>query len=268
MLSSISSAARTIAAVFLLAYAMGTHAADRVGVVLLHGKRGSPDHLASLANDLAQHGYLVAVPDMPWSKSRAYDRTLEDGYREIDAALDGLRQRGAVRLVVGGHSMGANMAIGYTATHKNVDAVMALGPGQTVESQSFIDKLGSSVSRARSLLAEGKGNEKLDFQDLHLGKLSAVAVSPKVYLSYFDPEGYANMPKMAQRIVVPFLWTVGNQDANMLNRGSAYAFERAKPNTLSRYVTVDADHMGTPEASREEAVRWLGAVFSEAARVR
>jgi pimeloyl-ACP methyl ester carboxylesterase len=230
----------------------------------MHGKRGSAEYLSTLAGDLAEQGYLVVTPDMPWSKVRAYDRALDEAHREIDKALDGLRLQGATRLVVAGHSMGANMAIGYAATHKGIDAVIALGPGQTVESQNFIERLGDSVTKAKALLAAGQGEELTQFQDLHLGKVSEIVAIPRIYLSYFDPDGLANMPRMARHIDIPFLWTVGSQDKNMFNRGPAYAFDLAKPNPYSRYVVVDADHMGTPEASRAEVLRWLKGIFQTA----
>ena len=69
------------------------------------------------------------------------------------------------------------------------------------------------------------------------------------------------MPRMAKRIDIPFLWTVGSQDKNMLNRGQAYAFDLAQTNHFNQYQVVDADHKGTPEASRGEVLSWLNSVF-------
>ncbi|WP_454651099.1 alpha/beta hydrolase [Bradyrhizobium liaoningense] len=247
--------------VFMAATSIAT-AAERVGVLLMHGKRGSAKHVQELADNLRGRGYLVITPDMPWSKSRAYDKSLPDSHREIDVMLDSLRARGATRLVVAGHSMGANMAIGYAATDADVDAVMAFGPGQTVESKNFLDVLGPSVSKAKDLVSAGRADDPVEFLDLHLGKTSRVEVTPGIYLSYFDPDGLANMPMMVMKISIPLLWTVGSLDKNMLDRGQAYAFDRAVQNPLSRYAVVNADHMGTPSASIEVAIEWLSQVFS------
>lgn len=243
-------------------------AVEKVGVVLMHGKRGNAEHVRELADELKGRGYLVITPDMPWSKSRAYDKTLEEAHREIDALLDSLRARGATRLVVAGHSMGANMAIGYAATHADVDAVMALGPGQTVESKNFLDVLGPSVSKAKGLVSAGKADDPVDLLDLHLGKTSKIEATPRIYLSYFDPDGLANMPMMVSKIYIPFLWTVGSLDRNMLDRGQAYAFDRAIKNPLNRYAVVNSDHMGTPSASIEVVIEWLSRVFGPSASSR
>lgn len=265
MTRSVFQKARPVLALLLFMAATSVaQAAEKVGIVLMHGKRGTPEHVQILADDLRHDGYLVVTPDMPWSKDRAYDRTLEDAHKEIDQAFAALRAQGATRLVVAGHSMGANMAIGYAATHPDIDAVMALGPGQTVESPLFVEKLGASVSEAKALINDGKGDTPATFADLHLGKTSTVEVTPRIYLSYFDPDGLANMPKTAAKISVPFLWTVGNQDKNMLDRGPGYAFQRSGGNPLNRYAIVQSDHMGTPTASNLVVLEWLSTVFPAA----
>lgn len=232
-------------------------AQEVTGVVLLHGKAGEAAHVQGVAEDLEAAGYLVVTPDMPWSKDRAYDRSLTEAHEEIDGLIEGLRDHGATRIVIGGHSMGANMAIGYAATHPGLAAVLALGPGQTVEAETFRNNLGQAVESARQLVTKGKGDEPTPFPDLHLGKIKAITAKPRVYLSYFDPDGFANMPATTPKLTAPLLWVVGTADKNMLDRGAAYAFDRAPANPLNRYVEVAADHMGTPEAARALAVEWL-----------
>lgn len=237
-------------------------AAAPAGVVLLHGKAGTPAHMQVLADALRQEGYLVATPEMPWSAARQYDRTLEDAHQEIDASILALEAAGADAIVVGGHSMGANMAMGYAATHGGIAAVLALGPGQTVESGRFAETTRKSVERAREIAAAGRGGEKQPFVDIHLGLADIVETTADAYLSYFDPSGLANMPATAESIEQPFLWVVGRRDANMLERGRAYAFERAPGTPFNRYLEVDADHMGTPDASVGVVVAWLKEVLA------
>lgn len=196
----------TIVSTLLLAHQ--TQAAEKVGVVLIHGKAGMPEHLELLTMDLINAGYLVKMPEMPWSARRRYDRSLTEAHDEIDGQIADLRALGAAKIVMAGHSMGANMAMGYAATHRDrVDALVALGPGQTVESGKFPDALETSVSRARRMSSEGRGDEVVVFDDLHLGKLGTVTTSARIYLSYFDPNGLANMPATASRLDLPFLVT-------------------------------------------------------------
>ena len=66
----------------------------KVGVVLLHGKKGIvPGPVGSLAQKLKGAGYLVATPEMPWSRNRIYGASYEDAMLEIDRAVEGLKKR-------------------------------------------------------------------------------------------------------------------------------------------------------------------------------
>ena len=48
-------------------------ASFEVGVVLMHGKWGSPQSMLPLARDLETRGYLVSNAEMAWSGRRLYD---------------------------------------------------------------------------------------------------------------------------------------------------------------------------------------------------
>src|SRR5690242_17289106 len=92
-----------------ISFAAVVHAGgETVGVVILHGKWGSPGgFVANLANDLGKEGFLVAAPEMPWSGKRLYDKGIAGAMIEIDAAVKTLRDKGAKRIFVAGHSLGA-----------------------------------------------------------------------------------------------------------------------------------------------------------------
>lgn len=78
-------------------------AADKIGVVVLHGKWGSPDgHTRGLANHLESNGFLVSSPEMPWSGTRGYDKGAAAFVAEIDAAVTELRAKGAKKIAVVG----------------------------------------------------------------------------------------------------------------------------------------------------------------------
>lgn len=238
------------------------------GVLLLHGKGSSPGHLARLAGALAGAGYVVATPELPWSAGRGYDRTLEEAHEELDAAVAGLRARGVSRIVLLGHSMGANLALGFAVTHPGISALLMLAPGQTVETRAFSDALGGSLDRARRRVADGRGDEPIELEDLHLGLVRRVRIRPRVYTSDFDPDGLANMPETILRLRVPLLWVVGTRDRNLMEKGRAYAFARAKGTAQERYLEVTADHMGTPDAATDAALEWLSQVAPAGAAAR
>lgn len=69
--------------------------ATDIGIVLMHGKGGSPDkHVNPLAQALRDEGYQVANLDMPWSGRRQYDVDMNGAVNEITAALDAMRAKG------------------------------------------------------------------------------------------------------------------------------------------------------------------------------
>ena len=82
--------------------------ADSVGVVLIHGKQGSPDapHLAYISQQIEHAGFLLDRPTMCWSRTRIFDRTIADCMADIDASIGRLKSRGAIAFVIVGHSLG------------------------------------------------------------------------------------------------------------------------------------------------------------------
>jgi len=84
-----------------------------------------------------------------------------------------------------------------------------------------------------------------------------VAATAEVYLSWFDPDGPAVMPKSAAsfKVPTPLLLVVGSGE-----RGKDYVFDKAPPHPKSRFVTVPADHFAVPSAAIDEVVTWLGSL--------
>ncbi|MBI5042847.1 MAG: alpha/beta hydrolase [Nitrospirae bacterium] len=122
----------------------------KIGIVLLHGKGGSPKsrHLSGLVRDLEKEGFIVITPEMPYSKDREYDKSYEDTVSEIDKYVSELKKRGTSKIFVAGHSLGANAAL-YYAAKTSVDGVLAIAPGHVPELQGFQSKLEGSVERAK-----------------------------------------------------------------------------------------------------------------------
>jgi len=228
------------------------------GVVLMHGKGGMPGGLvASTAAALQSAGATVVMPEMPWSRSRSYNVGYEQAMAEIDRAIAQLKSQGASKIVVAGQSFGANAAIGYAARRGGLAAVVALAPGHVPERPGFAKRLAPSLERARQLIAEGKGDAPGTFSDNNQGKLSDLRVTPRVYLSYFDPNGPAPMPKNAAAMKsVPFLWVIGRAD-QLHAAGPGYAFSRAPRHPQSKYLEVNARHENTPDVAKDQVVAWL-----------
>ena len=233
-------------------------AGNDLGVVLMHGKGGSPSgYVRELGAALEGKGYLVSTPSMPWAQDRIYDATFDQAMREIDREVEALRQKGAKRVVVAGHSLGANAALGYAASRDGISGIIALAPAHTPELAGFQKRVGADLGRARALIADGKGKEKYRFSDVNQGRFLEVTATPEAYLSWFDPDGSAVMPKSASsfKASTALLIVAGSGE-----RGRDYIFDRAPPHPKSKFVTVAADHFAVPSAAIGEVADWLASL--------
>jgi len=104
-------------------------AGPRVGVVVLHAERDDPyGQTLRFTRTLIRDGFLTDSPEMPWSPRRAYDAGVDATVKEIDASVARLKSRGAQKVFVAGHSLGAAAAVRY-ARLRRVDGLIALAPG-------------------------------------------------------------------------------------------------------------------------------------------
>jgi pimeloyl-ACP methyl ester carboxylesterase len=240
--------------VMLLVLGQPAMASERIGIVLLHGKQSAPEQHGPLADAIAAAGYPVERPEMCWSGRRIYDRPYLACLREIDAAIERLKQRGATAFVIAGHSLGANAALAYGARHR-VAGVIALAPGHAVEFIANRPQVAAGLDRARELVAQRQGDVRTTFADVNGDLVIAVNATPNAYLSFLSPDGPAVMPANAAKLTAPLLVVAGTGDP--VQRGREYFFAKAPRHPLNRYVTVNATHFGTSEAAREAVVDWL-----------
>jgi pimeloyl-ACP methyl ester carboxylesterase len=236
-----------------------------LGVVYLHGKAAWPGALnGGILGALQDEGALVATPEMPWSFHRRYAATYDQAMAEIDAAATGLKAKGATRIVIIGHSLGANAAIGYAARYPGLAGIVALAPGHLPETEGLRSFVADAVERAKTLIAAGKGDVPQTFPDMAQGLPLIATATPVVYLSMFDPDGPAVIPKNAAALgaaaaPVPLLWVVGKLDP-IDRRGPDYAFNAAAKNPKSKYIEVFAGHLTTPLAARKQVVDWINSL--------
>lgn len=226
-------------------------------VVVMHGKWGNPQNISFFGSRLAPTCDFKSI-EMPWAKRRNYDEPYPVALAEIKAQVGAFRAQGYKRVLLAGHSFGANAALAYMAEVGDVDGIIALAPGHVPEVMYERGIGRDAVDRARELIATGKGDETLSMDDLNQGKRQSIRMSAKVLLSYFDPTGLANMPSMTARFKkpVPLLWIVGTLDP-LYPRGADFAFNSAPPHPASKYLVVAADHSGTPNVAVNDALEWI-----------
>jgi pimeloyl-ACP methyl ester carboxylesterase len=237
-----------------------------VGVVLMHGKGGSPNGLtAPLAAALESNGAAVVSPLMPWHGSRGRPQGYMEGHDQalgkIDRAVAELKAGGASKIVVAGQSFGANMALAYAAKRgQGLAGVIVMAPGHMPERPKFMALVQPGVAKARELVASGRGDTAVALPDINQGETFQVRARAAAYLSFFDPQGAAVMPRNAAAMPsLPLLWIVGRSDP-LFPLGERYAYARAPKNAKSKYVAVNAGHRDTPTAARQDVIAWLKAL--------
>jgi pimeloyl-ACP methyl ester carboxylesterase len=246
----------SLPALFPLAAALA--AEGDLGVVLLHGKQARPQDVADIAGTLRSAGCKVATPEMAWSQRREFDVPYGIALQEVEAAGKELQVK---RLVVGGHSLGANAALAYAASGRPVSGVFALSPGHVPEGGAFRREVAPGVQKAQEMVARGAGEEKAWFPDSNQGRTRQVRTTAAAYLSYFDPQGMGALIRSCRRIPpgTPLFMSVGESEG-ILDYARGTLFPAAPANERSVFLAVPGDHIGAPRAAAPMLVEWLRAL--------
>jgi esterase/lipase len=233
----------------------GTANAETIGIVMLHGKHGTPAQLQQLDEAVTTAGFVVERPEMCWSRDRIYDRAYLDCFADADAAVARLKQRGATAIVILGMSLGGNGALGYGAHRSGLKAVIALAPASEPDRLRQRPNVAQSVAQAQALIAAGKGDERQSFIDINNGSEFTVTTTPVIFLSFLGKDSPANMPANAAHLTAPLLMVSGSADNSQ--RDADGIFARAPRDPRNKHVMVQSDHIGTPAAATAAVLAWL-----------
>lgn len=232
---------------------------SHTGVVLLHGKWDTPPFaVAPLRDALVAAGYPACMPSFPWALRHLYDAPLSEAFDTVTTQIDTLLAAGCDRIVLGGHSLGAAVALAYAARHSRVDALLVMAPGHFPERLAALEYTTAALERAR---AAPDADARQPLVDVHQGQVRRLRIAPRHYLGYFDPAGALVWPANAARLTraLPMLWRVGREDA-AAELGIDYAFARAPAHPNSAYVLIDADHASTPRVDIPGIIDWLASI--------
>jgi len=238
-------------------FPVAASAGGLLGVVVVHDKSDTPEkYLVETVRLLRNVGFLVETPEMPWSRKRAFDASFQQSLVEIGLSEGELRSKGATRIAIVGHGLGANAGLAYAATRPGVFALVALAPSHDPERNH--DVFIADLRKAHQMVLTGRGAERSAFMDMRHGKDYDLSTTAEIYLSYSDPEGLAVMPKTVESIKppVPILWVVGTNDP-LSRLGRSYVFSKAPEHSKSRYEDLLADHATVPAESARMVAIWL-----------
>jgi pimeloyl-ACP methyl ester carboxylesterase len=239
-------------------------AQDKLGVIILHGKQSTPTQnqgLSVIAANLQGAGHKVLVPSMPWARGawETINLTVEDVLVQLDGYANQLRAQGAARIVVIGHSLGADVALAYAAERGNLAGLVMIAPGHNPAGRyRSSDKARKDVDHARQLVEQGKGNETMSGSDSNQGSNITMTVKAAVYYSWQNPQGLAAMNVEAPRLpaTTPLLVVIGEKDPGF-QRTQGQIYQPAAKNPYSRYVTNGAGHVETPMAAAKVVTDWV-----------
>lgn len=238
--------------------------ANTIGVVVMHGKGGTTKWVDSFASSLESEDIQVLTPDMPWHEDRIYDKSFEASMLEIQDYVNKLKAKGATKIFLAGHSMGAVASAGYAAQIGGIQGIILLAPGHFTNMNKFKRKFVGDLEKASSMIDSGKGNETSEFGDLNMGSRSTRDVTASIYKSWFSPVGPAefvtNMKSLKNGISV--LYVAGSEDRIPKTKDREYAFDKAPANDKNQFTIIDSGHLDVPDGSSDVVKQWLSSHFA------
>jgi len=229
----------------------------------MHGKGGTPGrNVDTLISALESAGILVEAPLMPWGKERIYDRSYEDSLAEMDGYVAKLKARGAQRIVVIGHSIGGNAAIGYGARRQGIAGYVALAPAHNPENPVIQKAAAEDVARAKAMVEAGKGEDKASFVDFNVHPQPPAHTTAAIYFSWFAADGPAAFPGNIAGFDrnARLLWIDGSDEVQEKKRWHVPQVNAVKAMPNARYDLIDARHMEVPGAAIPLVLDWLRAL--------
>lgn len=209
-------------------------------VVLAHGYSASKHNVDPLGFHLAVERFSALAFDFQGHKLGASSRPLRSADDLLTNALDAIayvkEHRGAPRIVMGGHSMGAAVAIGAAAQSRAVEGAIAMC---------------TSGNRVRQMSGEG---------------LIGGLLNRRAYVEGAAPQEIAAAmdgltARIGQIAPRPLLVIAASKDALVPPSAVRSLFDEAlEPKT---YELVDANHTDCAERARFAIVRWLRATGFE-----
>ncbi len=237
---------------------------SEVGIIVLHGKGGSPNFyiLEKFTSKMSEKGYAVIVPRFQWggAKGKAdYSGSLDDAFKVLDQEISKLKQLGRKKIILAGHSMGTPVAIAYLRNHPGVDGVIGIAPGHFVGS-TFHDKfVYFDVKKARQAVESGAGGDPLRVEDYNSGgRRFQMDVKANDYLSFFDPDGPMNFESSIQKMgSTPFLWIAPDADPVTKSGMASDYFSKAPKTPKSKFIEIEAEHINAPVKGIKEIHQWI-----------
>lgn len=228
-------------------------------VLMTHGTLGHNrmDIMTALQNQLTTAGFNTLAINLSLGVDNRHGMyecatphrcTHREALDELAAWLEWLNSRGASRITLLGHSRGANQTAWFASEHDDpaIERVVLIAPmtwnkGDNAKEyrQRFGKELAPTLSRARQLVAKGKGDELLP--DVGFISCANTSVSARAFADYYAHEPRFDTPLLLQKIAKPVLVVAGSADTTVPDVAKKVAPLAERENI--RLVVIDgADH--------------------------
>lgn len=139
-----------------------------LGIILVHMMPSDRKSWIPFAEKLKQAGFQVLAIDLrghgdsqggPSGYEKFSNKEHQDSYKDIAAADDFLRRKGATNINIAGASIGANLALWYLADHSYVRSAILLSAGfnyRGIETGNFIGQ----VRRSQGIYFVGSAEDE------------------------------------------------------------------------------------------------------------
>ncbi|MGA7965577.1 MAG: alpha/beta fold hydrolase, partial [Gammaproteobacteria bacterium] len=235
----------------------------RTGIVLVHGYMAAPPEVRELAEYLGKRGFLVYAPRVSGHGTSPDDlatRTCKDWIEAVDEGYAIVRSL-CKKVVVGGFSTGAGLALDLGATGDNITALFAVSPPLRLQDFSV-----------RFLPAVGVWNRSMDFMKIERAKLEFIENRPEnPHINYFrNPVSgvrelgllMESLEKKLPRITIPALVIQADGDPIVNPKGSRKVF-RLLGSTDKEYLLFNFSRHGILLGEGSERVHRAIADFVE-----
>ena len=219
------------------------HPTGDVSIILVHGKVGSQfsSFFEAPRTAFVSRGYTVIIPNMPWSW--LWDGTQCQGLNYLADLIAAERARG-MRVMLIGHSMGGMHTFIHSSLEgHDLEAMVAIAPGHMLPlSTTVVRETAPSVEQARSMVADGRGDEIADYYTWY-GDLQLMRTTAEIYLSYHDLTITPDFNDVLPAVKPPWYLLVGTEDPIFGFYERAKIIDRLPAGAPSEYVITSGDHV-------------------------
>lgn len=180
----------------------------------------------------------------------AQRHTNDDAVAEIDAWTNWLKQQGAARITLLGHSRGGAQTALYASQSKNrlIKAVVLIAPATrdntdaATYQRNFNRPLAPVLEKAQALHSAGKSNAVLE--KVGLLTCSETSATADSFLSYYAPAAQLRVdtPSLLPKIKQPILVVVAGNDETVVDLDKKIA-SLADGKRIQMKIVDGADHM-------------------------